>query len=207
MGTNETSPRGLASCGLVSVVFAFRLVPVTDARTCWDAGSIGHGGRGGQQKAARKVLTMTNRSRPPRGAPCPVAALGLPLSAVSRLYGISLNALRLRITSGTLPAVRIAPRRWLILDGDHEVLRGEEPAGLATVAHAGTGRSVLTIREAAELLGLCRRTAELLARDGDLPTFRDELGRRLVAVSDFRTWLRDRRKPTRWESQTRRRAS
>jgi hypothetical protein len=137
----------------------------------------------------------------------PLVPLGLTLAETAQLYELTENAIRFRIRAGTLPAVRVAARRWLILDGDHEVLRGEQPAGLATVAHAARFRTVLTVPDVAEALCLCRRTVEHLVARDELPSFLDELGRRLVAVSDFRAWLRDRRKPARWESQTRRRAS
>ena len=140
-------------------------------------------------------------------SPVPLAPLGLSLAATGARYKIDQGTLRRRIERGYLSIVRLGQRRVLVLNGDHQALMGSRSYGLETIAEAGAGRTVLTLREVGVLLGICRKTAEnLIAFDG-LPSFLDELGRRLVPVREFRAWLRDRRKPTCWERTQRRGAA
>jgi len=140
-------------------------------------------------------------------SPVPLTPLGLSLSATAARYGIDRKPIWLRRQDGTFPIVQVGPRCRLVLHGDHEVLVGEMPRGLETIARAAAGRTVLTVPEVGILLGVSRCTAENLVAAKDMPSFLDELGRRLVPVREFRAWLRDRRKPTRWERTPRRGAA
>jgi hypothetical protein len=123
--------------------------------------------------------------------------LGLSLADVGSRYRIAQNTLRGRIKKGVLPIIRLGQRRILVLHGDHETLRGAHPCGLETINKAGIGRSVLTLPEIGALLGICRKNVEQLIESDKLPSFFDELGRRLVPAQEFRAWLRSRRTPTR----------
>ena len=139
--------------------------------------------------------------------PVRVPTLGISITEAATLYGVARRMLRYRIDAGALAIVRIGKRRKMILHGDHQVLAGYAPRGLETIARAAAGRTVLALSDVGSALGLCRRSVEELAATKELPTFLDELGRRLVSVHDFRAWLRDRRKPTRWERTQRRGAA
>jgi len=114
--------------------------------------------------------------------PAPVAPLLLTAGQVARRLGVSINTVWRRRQDGVLPGLTIGTAvRWRARDVD-------------TIIHGKPHRNgtrppaVLTVGQAAQLLGLCTRTVAELRDKGQLPCRRD--GRQLrFSLSDIEHFI------------------